>query len=174
MSSEVFVFADWEECEEPTLVGTLRSSAARQKEHFSFSYDTDWLKSAYAQQIDPELNLYSGEQHGEDDKNFRVFLDSCPDRWGRLLMKRREAIHARQGERRPRVLNEIDYLLGVHDLHRAGALRFKRKLDGPFLDHDECLAAPTISSLRELEHAAWQVGENAHSDDPARLLRWRL
>ena len=78
MSAEVFVFADWEEFEEPTLVGTLRSSAARQKEHFSFSYDTDWLQSPCAQQIDPELNLYSGEQHGEDDKNFRVFLDSCP------------------------------------------------------------------------------------------------
>ncbi|WP_241521224.1 hypothetical protein [Kineobactrum sediminis] len=119
----------------------------------SFSYDTDWLLSPYAQQIDPELRLYSGEQHGEDDKNFRVFLDSCPDRWGRLLMKRREAIHARQEDRRPRVLNEIDYLVGVHDLHRTGALRFKRELEGPFLDNDERLGAPPLSSLRELEHA---------------------
>lgn len=51
MSTEVFVFADWEEFEEPTLVGTLRSSAARQTEHFSFSYNTDWLQSPYAQQI---------------------------------------------------------------------------------------------------------------------------
>ena len=130
MSTEVFVFADWEEFEEPALVGTLRSCTARHKEHFSFSYDTDWLQSSCAQQIDPELNLYCGQQHSDDDKNFRVFLDSCPDRWGRLLMKRREAIQARQEERRPRILNEVDYLLGVHDLHRAGALRLKRKLDG--------------------------------------------
>lgn len=171
MSTEVLVFADWEEFEEPTLVGTLRSSTARQKEHFSFSYDTDWLQSPYAQQIDPELSLYSGEQHGEEDKNFRVFLDSCPDRWGRLLMKRREAIHARQEERRPLVLNEIDYLLGVHDLHRAGALRFKRELNGPFLDDDERLAAPPFSSLRDLEHAARQVEENADSDDPE-YVKW--
>lgn len=41
MSTEVFAFADWEEFQQPTLVGTLRSSPARQKEHFSFSYDTD-------------------------------------------------------------------------------------------------------------------------------------
>lgn len=166
MSTEVFVFADWEEFQKPTLVGTLRSFPARQKEHFSFSYDTDWLQSPYAQQIDPELNLFSGEQHGEDDKNFRVFLDSCPDRWGRLLMKRREAIHARQEQRRPRVLSEIDYLLGVHDLHRAGALRFKRETNGPFLDDDARLTAPPLSTLRELEYAASQVEGNADSDDP--------
>lgn len=166
MSTEVFVFADWEEFAEPTLIGTLRSSTVRQKEHFSFSYDADWLQSAYAQQVDPELNLYAGEQHAEQEKNFRVFLDSCPDRWGRLLMKRREAIQARHGERRPRVLNEIDYLLGVHDLHRAGALRFKRELGGPFLDNDKRFTAPPLSSLRDLEHAARQVEENNDSDDP--------
>ncbi len=171
MSTEVFVFANWEEFEEPVLVGTLRSSTVRQKEHFSFSYDTDWLQSPYAQQIDPGLSLYSGDQYAEDDKNFRVFLDSCPDRWGRLLMKRRKAIHARQDERRPRVLNEVDYLLGVHDIHRAGALRFKRQLDCPFLDNNERLAAPPLSSLRELEHAARKVEESADSDDPE-YLQW--
>ena len=171
MSTEVLVFADWEDFAEPVLVGTLRSSVVRREEHFTFSYAPTWLQSDHAQRIDPALSLYSGEQHGEGDKNFRVFLDSCPDRWGRLLMKRREAIHARQQGRRPDVLGEIDYLLGVHDLHRAGALRFKRALDGPFLDDDQRLAAPPLSSLRELEHAARQVEENADSDDPE-YLKW--
>jgi serine/threonine-protein kinase HipA len=170
VNTDVFVFADWEEFKAPILVGTLRSSVVRQKEHFSFSYDIDWLQSSYAQQIDTELNLYSGEQHGEDDKNFRVFLDSCPARWGRLLMKRREAIHARNENRRPRVLNEIDCLLGVHDINRAGALRFKSELDGPFLDNDERLAAPPLWSLRELEHAAKQVEEKADNDPD--YLKW--
>ncbi len=171
MSTEVYVFADWEEFEQPTLVGTLRSSVVKKKEHFSFSYDADWLQSPFAQQIDPDMNLYSGEQHGEDDKNFGIFLDSCPDRWGRFLMKRREAISARQEKRRPKVLNEVDYLLGVHDRYRAGALRFKRELDGEFLDNDEKLAAPPISSLRELEYASQRVEENSDSDDPE-YLRW--
>lgn len=171
MSMEVYVFADWEDFAEPTLVGTLRSSVIKNKEHFGFSYDEAWLRSPFAQKIDPDLNLYSGEQHSEDAKNFRTFLDSCPDRWGRLLMKRREAIIARQQERRPKVLNEVDYLLGVHDRYRLGALRFKKDLNGPFLDDDEKLAAPPISALRDLEYAAQQVEDNSNVDDPE-YLKW--
>ena len=153
------------------LVGILRSTFTKAKEHFSFSYNNDWLQSEYAQKIDPDLNLYSGEQHSEDSKNFRVFLDSCPDRWGRLLMKRREAIIARQEQRRPSVLNEIDYLLGVHDRYRLGALRFKKTPEGDFLDNDEKLAAPPISSLKELEHAAAQVENSGDTTDPE-YLKW--
>jgi len=171
MSRSVYVYADWEDFSEPALVGTLRSSVIKNKEHFSFSYDEAWLQSPFAQKIDPDLNLYSGEQHSEDAKNFRTFLDSCPDRWGRLLMKRREAVLARQEERRPNVLNEVDYLLGVHDRYRLGALRFKRDLNGPFLDNNEKLAAPPISSLRDLEYAARQVEDNSDADDPE-YLKW--
>lgn len=171
MSTEIYVFADWEEFSEPMLVGTLRSTIIKAKEHFSFNYDNNWLQSEYAQKVDPDLHLYSGEQHSQDSKNFRVFLDSCPDRWGRLLMKRREAIIAREEDRRANVLNEIDYLLGVHDRYRLGALRFKRKLDGNFLDDDDKLAAPPISSLRELEHAASMVEENGDTTDPE-YLKW--
>jgi serine/threonine-protein kinase HipA len=171
MSTEVYVFADWEDFGKPTLVGTLRSSVIKNKEHFSFSYDEAWLQSSFAQKIDPDLDLYSGEQHNADPRNFRTFLDSCPDRWGRLLMKRREAIVARQEERRPKVLNEIDYLLGVHDLYRLGALRFKQDMDGPFLDDDEKLAAPPISSLKDLEYAVQHVEDNGNADDPV-YLKW--
>lgn len=170
MKTEIYVFADWDDFAEPELVGTLRSTVSKNKEHFSFSYNTAWLQSPNAQKIDSDLELYSGEQHSSDANNFRSFLDSCPDRWGRLLMKRREAIIARQEERRPRVLNEINYLLGVHDFYRQGALRFKKTLNGEFLDNDDRLAAPPISSLRELEHAAKQVEEN-DGDDPE-YLKW--
>lgn len=170
MNREIFVFANWEDFVEPALVGTLRSAISKNKEHFSFSYDDVWLQSPSAQKIDPDLHLYSGEQHSADANNFRAFLDSCPDRWGRLLMKRREAIIARQEDRRPRVLNEVDYLLGVHDLYRQGALRFKKELNGEFLDNDQRLAAPPISSLSELEHAVQQV-EDSDSDDPE-YLKW--
>lgn len=171
MSIEVYVYADWEEFDKPALVGTLRSTLIKRKEHFGFSYDGGWLQSSFAQKIDPELKLYSGEQHSEDSKNFRVFLDSCPDRWGRLLMNRREAIKARQESRRPDVLKEIDYLLGVHDLYRPGALRFKRKLDGEFLDNDRKLVAPPLSSLQELEHAVQHIEDNADMED-ADYLKW--
>ncbi|MGS0729015.1 HipA N-terminal domain-containing protein, partial [Shewanella sp. 0m-11] len=93
---EIYVYADWTDLGKPVLVGKLRSSEIRAKEHFSFNYDEDWLASKYVRQIDPALQLYVGDQHAEDDRNFKVFLDSCPDRWGRLLMQRREAVIARQ------------------------------------------------------------------------------
>jgi serine/threonine-protein kinase HipA len=170
MNTEIFVFADWEEFTQPTLIGTLVSTVAKGKEHFSFSYDETWIRSPNAQKIDPDLHLYSGIQHNIDSQNFRVFLDSCPDRWGRLLMKRREAFLARQEERRPRVLNEVDYLLGVHDLYRMGALRLKTNIDGNFLDNDTRFAAPPFSYLRELEHAVNQI-EDSDGEEPE-YLKW--
>jgi len=62
MSTEVYVFADWEDFAEPALVGALRSSVIKNKEHFSFSYDDAWLQSSFAQKIDPDLNLYRGDR----------------------------------------------------------------------------------------------------------------
>ena len=171
MSKEIYVFADWEAFDEPTLVGSLRSDLVKAKEHFSFTYDEDWLRSKFVQQIDPELHLYVGEQHNNEQQNFRIFLDSCPDLWGRLLMKRREAVMARLEARKPGVLNESDYLLGVHDMYRMGALRFKLDFDGDFLDNNESLAAPPITSLRELEHAVSQV-EGANDIDDPEYLKW--
>jgi serine/threonine-protein kinase HipA len=157
MRTEVYVYADWKGLDQPTLVGKLCSSIAGNKEHFSFSYDDAWLTSGLAQKIDPELQLFSGEQHSETSHNFRTFLDSCPDRWGRLLMKRREAMVARQQKRKPSVLNEINYLLGVHDMHRMGALRFKLSPGGDFLDNDNRFSAPPLSSLKELEYASQKI-----------------
>lgn len=52
-------------------------------------------------------------------------MDSSPDRWGRTLMDRREAILARKEKRKARKLFEEDYLLGVYDAYRMGGLRFK-------------------------------------------------
>ena len=168
--TEVLVYADWEGFEHPTLVGTLRSATVRQKEHFEFTYADDWLLSGHALKLDPALALFSGPQHGESGRNFRIFLDSCPDRWGRTLIKRREAIIARRESRRPSVLYEIDYLLGVHDLHRSGALRFKRELDGNFLDDHDRFAAPPLSSLAELERAARMLEEDTGAD--SEHLQW--
>lgn len=171
MSREIYIFADWEEFDQPMFVGSLRSGLVKAKEHFSFAYDEAWLQSKYVQQIDPELQLYTGEQHNNSQQNFRIFLDSCPDRWGRLLMKRREAVIARQQDRKPNVLNESDYLLGVHDMYRMGALRFKLDINGDFLDNNDQLASPPMTSLRELEHAVSQLETARDIDDPD-YLKW--
>lgn len=172
MSRNIYVFADWIE-DEPVLIGTLTADQVRGKDHFSFSYADEWLQRGDAPylKIDPDLHLFKGSQHKGDGNNFRTFLDSCPDRWGRFLMQRREAALARQEDRRPNTLQESDYLLGVYDDYRMGALRFKTDLEGPFLDDDERLSAPPITSLRELEHAAREVEQNVDFDDPE-YMKW--
>lgn len=157
MQLDVLVYADWQPLPKPMLMGVLSSQTIRQKEHFSFEYDSKWLKSPYAQSIDPDLALYFGTQHPKQFNNFGVFLDSCPDRWGRLLLNRRAAIKAKERQERPRKLGEVDYLLGVHDLHRMGGLRFKLDPQGQFLDDDPNHSAPPMAALENLQRAAVYV-----------------
>ena len=169
MSREIVeVYADWQPIEVPLLIGLLAYSDSSRGGVFSFAYDKAFLTSAFRLQIDPILTLHSGELYNDEaDKNFRAFLDSSPDRWGRILMQRRAAIEARKGIRATSRLNELDYLLGVHDSYRMGGIRFKRVGADAFLDDNSEFAAPPMASLRELEHAAMQIekDDNIDSDE---------
>lgn len=167
---EILVYAHWVGFEIPMIMGVLYASLTKGKELFSFEYDTDWLKLPEARAIDPDLELYSGPQYLNDDKsNFGIFLDSSPDRWGRLLMRRKEAAIARKEERRARTLFESDYVLGVFDENRMGALRFKTDPNGDFLDNNAKMATPPWTSLRDLEYASLQLERDDAPDDPEYL-----
>jgi serine/threonine-protein kinase HipA len=169
---EILVYAHWKGFENPTLMGILKATPSRGKEIFSFEYASTWLNSGKAQLIDPDLQLYSGPQYlGEEKSNFGIFLDSSPDRWGRLLMCRRETAIARAEGRKEKPLLESDYLLGVFDQYRTGALRFKEKEDGPFLNDNKEIASPPWTSIRELEHACLQLEREDINDDPE-YLKW--
>jgi serine/threonine-protein kinase HipA len=118
------------------------------------------------------LQLFSGSQYAKDEKqNFGVFLDSSPDRWGRILMKRREAAMARSEKRTDRTLRESDYLLGVFDGHRMGGIRFKDDPDGPFLNYNKTLASPPWTSIRELEQISLRLEDDNAIEDPE-YLKW--
>lgn len=166
------VCANWQGTAKPILMGTLYATPARGKEVFSFEYDTAWLKSPFAQILDPDLGLFSGPQYArEGHNNFGLFLDSSPDRWGRVLMQRREAQLAKAEKRDARPLMESDYLLGVYDGHRMGALRFRLSEDGPFLDDQTDMAAPPWTKLRDLEYASLQLErDDAESDQD--YMKW--
>jgi len=167
----IFVYADWIGLERPKLMGELSIQHIKGKEVFSFSYNKEWLQNDNAQTIDPDLQLYSGPQYLPSGKsNFGIFLDSSPDRWGRVLMDRREALIAKQEDRKIKKLFEEAYLLGVFDAHRMGALRFKTELDGPFLSDNKGLAAPPWTTLRELENASIQLEKGILKDDVS--LKW--
>ena len=148
----VSVCADLEHFEEPAQMGWLRRQKSRSGDIFSFEYQPTWLHKPEAFSFDPDLALVSGSQYPVPGRpNFGIFLDSSPDRWGRVLMQRRENIRARHEGRRARSLTEWDFLLGVHDETRLGALRFRDPNSERFIDCDEKLAAPPIASLRELQ-----------------------
>jgi len=118
---DILVYAHWDRMPDPLLLGILHSELLRGKEIFSFEYDETWLQSKYAQILDPDLEMFSGLHYLTNNKrNFGMFLDSSPDRWGRILMRRREAALARREERDSDNLFETDYLLGVFDSHRMG------------------------------------------------------
>jgi serine/threonine-protein kinase HipA len=165
----ILVYADWISLGKPVRMGTLYTNQVKGREVFSFEYDHNWLQSG-SQTLDPDLQLYSGLQYlNEGKSNFGIFLDSSPDRWGRVLMDRREALLARQDGRKAKTFFETDYLLGVYDGHRMGALRFKESEEGPFLNNDSLMAAPPWTSIRELEQASLKLEED-HAD--AEQLKW--
>ena len=151
----------------PCLVGTL----AHDRGQIRFHYERDWLKDPRAFALDPGLSL---DEHPFFPKpelgNFGIFLDSSPDRWGQTLMKRREALLAKDEKRPPRTLYAWDFLVGVQDQTRQGALRFRRPGTETFLG-DEKMAAPPVTTLRELEAVAYQLS-NRRIDDLDALRRW--
>lgn len=166
------VHAHWAGLSKPFMMGVLKSALSRGKEIFSFTYSKDWLESKQALALDPSLQLYHGPQYvPQGRENFGIFLDSSPDRWGRFLMDRREAQVAREEGRKERKLLESDYLLGVYDEPRMGALRFRTDPKGPFLDNNKAKASPPWTSLRELEFASLQL-EKDHVEKNPQYSKW--
>ena len=151
----IYVYENWSGTT-PALFGWLRCSQIRGQETFSFEYNPAWLKNANISfSIDPDLSFFHGRQYVPGNKPlFGLFMDSCPDRWGRLLMERKEAIEARKEERKPRKLMESDFLLGIHDASRMGALRFCLEEGGEFLSNDPSFAIPPWVRLRTLQNAS--------------------
>ena len=165
---KIWVYADWEFLEEVQLMGFLTSQRVRGKEIFSFEYAETWVTAQNPiLLLDPHLGFYKGKQYLPEEKNnFGLFLDSSPDRWGRLLMRRREAWQAKQEGREERTLFESDFLLGVFDGHRMGGVRFKLSEDGAFMNDQRKMATPPWTSLRELEHASLQLERDDAINDP--------
>ena len=169
IQKKIFVYENWS-MPSPNRIGILYIDSSKGRENYSFEYDARWLQTnPYAVVLDPDLSMYNGRQYAPIDKSmFGLFADSSPDRWGRVLMKRREAAQAKKEERKPRELRESDFLLGVYDEARMGALRFKTDEEGAFLSNDKDMATPPFANLRAIEEAA-RVFEN---DENALEEKW--
>jgi serine/threonine-protein kinase HipA len=153
------VMLDASELRVKAKVATLYPLAGRTDFLAPFRYEPSWLRSDHAFLLDPRLELWNGEQYPPADAPaFGIFMDSAPDHWGRTLMERREAAAARREGRAMRALQELDFLLGAHDVTRMGALRFRVSPNGRFLDHGTN-PAPPVSTLAELAHISRRIEE---------------
>ncbi|MBD5467947.1 MAG: type II toxin-antitoxin system HipA family toxin [Lachnospiraceae bacterium] len=159
--NKIYVYENWKS-DTPSLIGTLYVDGGRGKQVVSFEYDDEWLNDLTNNvSLDPDLRMFKGRQYTPAGKlMFGAFEDSCPDRWGRLLMKRREALIAKKEERKPRNLTEVDFLIGVHDETRMGGLRFSTSKGGAFLSDDKELATPPWTTLRKLESVSLAFEKN--------------
>lgn len=167
MSDGLQVWLDADFLTQKLQIGSLRHDRGA----IRFAYESEWLRHPLSFAIDPDLSLGDGVFHPQPDRgNFRVFDDSAPDRWGQMLMKRREALMTKDEGRAPRTLYTWDYLIGVQDLTRQGALRLRSDGDSHFLaDHPR--SAPPVASLRELEAVAKEI-TGKRLDDLDALRRW--
>ncbi len=162
---DIWVYAHWLGMPEAKCIGILSAQHAKGRKSFSFQYSNEWINSQQQFLLDPDIDWYSGAQFPVGKENFGVFMDSMPDTWGRKLMQRRAAQTAREEGKAPANLYEIDYLLGVYDNTRMGALRFKTDPDGPFLDNHPHSPTPPWAHIRELQHSAEVFEEDADDQD---------
>jgi serine/threonine-protein kinase HipA len=162
----VNVFLDYQEA--PFLIGQLHEEERRGKRTVSFQFSEEWLGNPSFFQFDPKLPKSRGFHYPEQGKRiFGSIGDSAPDTWGRKLLDRRELKTAEREDRPRRSLSEVDYLLGVADLPRLGALRFS--VDGQYqavIDK----AVPTVVNLGRLMQAAERIDRGEETEDDLFIL----
>lgn len=151
---------------ESVLVGTAYFTRRRGEITTTFLYDPGYLSSG-GTSIDPALPPVPGAQYRAG--LVRAFADSAPDRWGRNLIIKAERIRAREERQSPRQLDDLDFLLGVSDNTRQGALRYRFPGSSEFLG--EPSTVPKLLELPELLRAADAISAD---EDPASAIKHLL
>ena len=169
---KLFVFADFDWLDGPTLVGELGYESLRGSDSYSFKFDNEWLNRFGNLFLSADINNYPGQQYTQPDRDiFGCFSDALPDRWGRLLLNRREQILAREEKRPVRKLSSFDYLMGIDDFSRMGGLRFKEEINGDFINSETTLRIPPLSDVRSLAAASMEV-EKCEEQNQLPEKRW--
>lgn len=155
---KIYVYADFDWLKTAVLVGELGYESLRGTDSYSFCYDHNWLRQYSDLYLSADINNYTGPQYTQADRDiFGCFSDALPDRWGRLLLNRREQIRAQEEKRPVRKLSSYDYLLGIDDYSRMGGFRFKESPDGEFINCDATLRIPPLTDIQVLVAASMEV-----------------
>ena len=154
----ITVYADFDFLSTPLEIGTLGYEHVRGKDHFIFEYSRQWLKQYGGILLSGDLMNVPSLQHPRGNDNVFGFVkDSFPDRWGRLLLDRRERLIAQSEGRPKRMLTDYDYLIGIEDFTRMGGIRYKEEDNNDFINASEKFLVPPIESLRALCDACHEI-----------------
>ena len=154
----LYVYADFDWLKEPLLLGELGYESLRGADSYAFKFNNGWLKQYGSLCLSADINNYSGLQYTQPGRDiFGCFSDALPDRWGRLLLNRREQILATEERRPAKKLSSFDYLTGIDDFSRMGGFRFKNTPDGEFINCDDYLHIPPLTDIRSLVAASMEI-----------------
>lgn len=154
----LFIYADFDWLEKPLLLGELGYESLRGSDSYSFKYDNSWLRQYGSLFLSADINNYPGWQYTQPEREiFGCFSDALPDRWGRLLLNRREQILATEEHRPVCKLSSFDYLIGIDDFSRMGGFRFKASQDGEFINCEESLRIPPLTDIHTLVSASMEI-----------------
>ena len=161
----LYIYADFDWLDKPELIGRLTYERLRGNGTYGFSFDNDWLKNHSDILISEEVGNFSGFQYSQEEHVFGFVSDTLPDRWGRRLLERKEQTEAIEEKRPKRTLYSYDYLVGIDDFLRMGALRLKKDSDGEFLNSDSRLIVPPLTSIKELTIAAQEYEKSDEANE---------
>lgn len=169
--SKVDVF-QYRSSHDSVLVGTLVASfgAGRSLEGASFRYADGYLEDTNSYPISPDLPLAPGVIYTPvDNKLFGIFHDCSPDLWGQRLIDHLHEIRVAQGIEEPGKLGLFDYLIGVSDETRMGALRLRAQDSEEWLTIQQ-LNVLSANDLPQLLDAKARYEDNIATDDDLSLL----
>lgn len=170
----LFIYADFDWLDEPLPVGELGYESLRGSDSYSFKYDNDWLRQYGSLFLSADINNYPGQQYTQPDRDiFGCFSDALPDRWGRMLLNRREQILSTEEKRPVRKLSSFDYLMGIDDFSRMGGFRFKESPDGEFINCEKSLRIPPLTDIRALVAASMEI-EKSEEQNQLPEKKWLL
>ncbi len=162
---KLYVYADFDWLKEVELVGVLSYERVRGSDVYGFEFDEEWLGHHGDIFLGEDLRNHRGLQYTDPKKDiFGCFSDALPDRWGCMLLNRREQLMAHAEGRPARRLSSYDYLVGIDDYSRMGGFRFKEQKEGEFLNESEKLRIPPLTNVRQLETASMEIEKSEENN----------
>lgn len=168
----ISAYADFDFLATPQEIGTLGYEHIRGNDHFVFEYSKEWLKQHGSIILSGDLMNIPSLQHPRGkDSVFGFVKDTFPDRWGRLLLDRRERILAQLEKRPKKTLTNYDYIIGIEDFTRMGGIRFKTKGSDEYINSSAKYLVPPLESLSALCDACKEI-EIAEERNELPQQRW--